>query len=196
MQDDTLMNPLDFLYLYNGGGVAVGDLNGDQRPDLYFAGNQVRNRLYLNQGDFRFRNVTKAAQVGAAEAWSTGVSVVDVNQDGRLDVYVSVGGPKAAGQSRANKLFVNQGLGADSIPSFEEKARAYGIANTGYTTHAAFFDYNRDGDLDLYVLNNAIRSALTARRKAPITSTGTTGTAPLRTCRRRRAFRSRDTGSG
>lgn len=156
VQDDTLMNSLNFLYLYNGGGVAVGDVNGDQRPDLYFAGNQVENRLYLNQGDVRFRDVTEQAGVGAAGTWSTGVSMIDVNQDGRLDVYVSVGGPNAAGESRANKLFVNQGPGADGTPSFEEKAHAYGIASAGYTTHAAFFDYDRDGDLDLYVLNNAM----------------------------------------
>lgn len=156
-EDDTLMNPLDFLYIYNGWGVGIGDANNDGRRDLYFAGNQVKNRLYLNQGNFQFDDVTKAAGVGADRVWSTGIAMVDVNQDGLLDIYVSAGGPPEAGTERANRLFVNQGLDADGVPSFKEQAKAYGIANAGYTTQAAFFDSDKDGDLDLYVLNNAMQ---------------------------------------
>jgi len=153
--DDSLMNPLDYFYVYNGGGVAAGDLNGDGQTDLYFAGNTVRNRLYLNQGDFDFRDVTTQAGVGAEGVWATGVTLVDINQDGRTDIYVSVGGPTAVTDDRANRLYVNQGPDENGVPTFEERAAAYGIADTGYSTHAAFFDYDKDRDLDLYVLNTA-----------------------------------------
>ncbi len=154
-EDDSLLNPLDFPNVYNGGGVAAGDLNGDGRPDLYFAGNTVENQLYLNEGNLQFRDVTDEAEVVAPNVWSTGVTLVDVNQDGWTDIYVSLGGPSEIVDGRANRLYVNQGTGADSIPTFEEKAAAYGIADAGYSTHAAFFDYDQDGDLDLYVLNSA-----------------------------------------
>lgn len=152
-EDDSLLNPLDFFYVYNGGGVAVGDLNGDGRSDLYFAGNAVSNRLYLNQGDFQFQEVTDAAGVAASDVWSTGVTLVDINQDGRTDLYVSVGGPSDVVDGRANRLFVNQGVGPNGIPTFRERAEEYGIADSSYSTHAAFFDSDQDGDLDLYVLN-------------------------------------------
>lgn len=92
-EEDSLINPVDFSNVYNGGGVAAGDLNGDGRTDLYFAGNVVDNRLYLNEGNFQFRDVTKTAGIGAPGVWSTGITLVDVNQDGRMDVYVSLGGP-------------------------------------------------------------------------------------------------------
>lgn len=164
-EDDSLLNPLDFFYVYNGGGVGVGDLNNDGRPDLYFAGNVVRNRLYLNQGDFQFRDVTARAGGAAVDAWSTGVTLVDVNQDGWLDVYVSVGGPPTKGDTFRNRLYVNQGAGEDGVPTFEERAEDYGIADASYSTHAGFFDYDRDGDLDLYVLNTArVRSRSGLRR--------------------------------
>ncbi|MFB6248107.1 MAG: VCBS repeat-containing protein [Salinibacter sp.] len=165
--DDSLMNPLDYFYVYNGGGVAAGDLNGDGRTDLYFAGNTVSNRLYLNEGDLQFRDVTETAGLAAEGAWSTGVTLVDINQDGRTDVYVSVGGPSGAAGARANRLYVNQGLTPDSIPTFEEQAAAYGIADPGYATHAAFFDYDKDRDLDLYVLNTA-----TVQRRRPSRRSG------------------------
>lgn len=156
-EDDTLMNPVDYRYLYNGGGVGIGDFNNDGRPDLYFTGNMVENRLYLNQGNFQFREVTAKAGVAAEGYWSTGVAVVDVNQDGLLDLYVCVGGPPSAGTDRANRLYVNQGIGENGVPSFKEQAEVYGIADSSYSTQAAFFDYDRDGDLDLYVLNNAMQ---------------------------------------
>lgn len=151
--DDTLMNPLAYFYVYNGGGVGAGDLNGNGRPDLYFAGNQSPNRLYLNQGNFRFQDVTESAGVGAEEVWSTGVALVDINQDGYTDIYVCVGGPPDVRADRSNRLFVNQGPNEEGVPRFEERAATYGVADSNYSTHAAFFDYDQDGDLDLYVLN-------------------------------------------
>lgn len=154
-KDDSLMNPLDFFYVYNGGGVAIGDVNGDGRPDLYFTGNTVENRLYLNEGDLQFRVVTDSAGVAAPNVWSTGVTLADVNQDGRTDIYVSVGGPSQKTADRANRLYINQGVGRDGVPTFEERAESFGIADAGYTTHSAFFDADQDGDLDLYVLNTA-----------------------------------------
>jgi enediyne biosynthesis protein E4 len=153
-EDDTLYNPLDFTYIYNGGGVAIGDFNNNGLPDIYFTGNQVPNRLYLNRGDFRFEDVTEAAGVAAAGIWSTGVSVVDINQNGLLDIYVSVAGPGADAE-RANLLFVNQGVDEDGVPRFVEQAEEHGIADTGYSTHAIFFDFDLDGHLDLFLLTNA-----------------------------------------
>ncbi len=155
VENDSLLNPIDYDYFYNGGGVGVGDVNNDGRPDLYFTGNAVDNRLYLNRGDFHFEDVTATAGVGAPGAWATGVAMVDINQDGWLDIYVCVAG-KVPPTERANLLFVNQGLNDQGVPTFEEKAEAYGIADTGYSVHAAFFDYDRDGDLDLYVLTNTV----------------------------------------
>lgn len=154
-ENDSLLNPFDLEYIYNGAGVGVGDFNGDGLPDLYFAGNTVDSKLYLNQGDFRFEDVTEATGVAAPDAWATGVAVVDINQDGRSDLYLSVAGPGAV-ETRANRLFVNQGVDGDGVPRFEEQAEAYGLADTGYSTQAAFFDYDRDGDLDLYLLTNAL----------------------------------------
>jgi len=168
VEDEPLLNPIDFDYLYNGGGVAVGDFNNDDRPDLYFTGNTVANRLYLNRGDFQFEDVTETARVGADGAWSTGVALVDINQDGRVDIYVCVAG-KVPPAQRANQLFINQGPGANGVPTFEESAAAYGLADTGYSTQAAFFDYDRDDDLDVYVLTNTVedvnRNAIHPRKK-------------------------------
>ena len=157
-ENDSLLNPFDLEYLYNGAGVGVGDFDGDGRPDLYFAGNTVDSELYLNRGDFQFEDVTDTAGVAAPDAWATGVAVVDINQDGRSDLYLSVAGPGAV-ETRANRLFINQGPGEDGVPRFEEQADAYGLADTGYSTQAAFFDYDRDGDLDLYLLTNALEDA-------------------------------------
>ena len=166
-EDDSLYNPIVFDYVYNGGGVAVGDFDRDGLDDVYFTGNQVPNALYLNRGRFRFEDVTDRAGVGASDVWATGVAAVDINADGWLDLYVSVAG-KVPDVQRANLLFVNQGTGADGIPRFTEEAAAYGLADTGYSTQAAFFDYDRDGDLDLYLLTNDIdeasRNSLRPRR--------------------------------
>lgn len=139
---------LNYTYLYNGGGVAAGDVNGDGRTDLYFTASMGPNALYLNQGDFRFEDVTDAAGVQDTTGWTTGVTMADVNADGHLDIYVCKSGPIGA-RHRANKLYVNEGDG-----TFTERAAAYGLDATAYSTHATFFDYDRDGDLDLYLLNN------------------------------------------
>ncbi|MGB3617636.1 MAG: VCBS repeat-containing protein, partial [Catalinimonas sp.] len=152
--DDTL-NALRYDYLYNGGGVAVGDLNGDGHLDLFFTGNQVSSRLYLGGGNLRFRDVTEAAGV-RTDRWCTGVALVDLDQDGRQDLYVSVAGPDPA--RRRNLLFVNQGNEADGTPRFREEAAAWGLDDDGYSTQATCFDYDRDGDLDLYLLTNALES--------------------------------------
>lgn len=150
--EDT--NVFTYRNYHNGGGVAIGDLNGDGRQDLYFTSNQDANRLYLNDGDWWFRDVTEASGVAGTRAWSTGVSLADVNGDGRLDIYVTNSGD-ISGDDRKNELFINQGTGEDGVPRFEERAEAYGLAHPGYSTHASFFDYDRDGDLDMYLLNNA-----------------------------------------
>ena len=150
------VNVLSYEYLYNGGGVAVGDLNGDGRPDLYFTSNQNANALYLNKGDFQFREVTAAAGVADRDGWTTGVTMADVNGDGRLDIYVCKSGWMGP-ERRRNKLYVHQGTGADGVPRFEERAAAYGLDDPAQSTHATFFDYDRDGDLDLYLLNHPVR---------------------------------------
>lgn len=142
-------NVLEYGYLYNGGGVAAGDLNNDGLIDLYFTGNMVGSHLYINKGDFKFEEQAKEAGVFAAGLWNTGVTMADVNGDGFLDMYVCRSAAKDP-DKRANLLFINNG-----DLTFTEKAAEYGIADTGYGTHATFFDYDRDGDLDLYVLNHS-----------------------------------------
>ena len=138
------------VYLYNGGGVAVGDIDNDGLPDIFFAGNMVSSRLYLNKGNMRFEDITESAGV-KTDRWATGATMVDINNDGYLDIYVSVSGPPwSRGESRANLLFINNRDG-----TFTEAAAKYGIADTGFTTHAVFFDYNGDGFLDLFLLNNS-----------------------------------------
>lgn len=138
---------------YNGGGVAVGDINNDGLVDIYFTGNQVPNRLFLNKGNFQFEDITEKAGVAGNQTWSTGVAMADVNGDGLLDIYVCNSGNIQKGASKNNELFLNRGN-----LTFEEVAESYGIADQGYTTHAAFFDYDNDGDLDLYILNNSYQA--------------------------------------
>jgi hypothetical protein len=154
-EDDTLFNALDFDYVYNGAGVAVADFDGDGRQDLFFGGNMVSSRLYLNRGQLKFDDATDAAGVHTTR-WITGSTVVDINQDGRPDLYLSVAGPDST--KRGNLLFVNQGVDAKGVLHFVEQAAKYGIADVGYDTHAVFFDYDHDGDLDLYVLRNALEA--------------------------------------
>ena len=147
-------NVFTYRHYYNGGGVAVGDVNGDGRADIYFTSNQESNRLYLNRGDWWFDDVTDASGTGGERAWSTGVSLVDINGDGRLDIYVCNSG-ELEGDDRRNELFVNQGTDESGVPQFTEQAAAFNLDDAGYGTHAAFFDYDGDGDLDMYLLNNA-----------------------------------------
>ena len=164
-EDDSVHNALDFDYMYNGAGVGVADFDGDGREDLFFGGNMVTSRLYLNRGALKFDDVTAAAGI-TTDRWITGVTIVDINQDGRPDIYLSVAGPDST--KRGNLLFVNQGVDRNGMPTFVERAKQYGIADVGYDTHAVFFDYDRDGDLDLYVLRNALeafnRNTIRAKR--------------------------------
>ena len=151
-ENDT-MNILSFEYVYNGGGVAIADFNQDSLPDIFFTGNQVPNALYLNQGNFQFKEVSKEAGITAPDQWSYGVSLVDINADNKMDIYVA-NTVHQPGDRRANLLFVNQGNDEAGVPIFKEEAVSYGIADTGHSVMGAFFDYDRDGDLDLYVLTN------------------------------------------
>src|SRR5947207_2424834 len=138
------------VYLYNGAGVAVGDIDNYGLPDVFFAGNMVSSSLYLNKGNMRFEDITESAGVQTT-AWATGVTMVDINNDGFLDVYVSVSGAeRSQGRDRANRLFINNG-----DRTFTEAAARYGIADTGFATHAVFVDYDGDGYLDLFLLNNS-----------------------------------------
>ncbi len=153
-ENDTL-NPIDVTNIYNGGGVGVGDFNNDGLQDLYFTGNVVPNKLYLNKGKLKFEDVTKESNVGGEGRWCKGVSVVDINNDGWQDIYLSVSMEKDP-QQRQNLLYVNQGLDKNGIPVFKEMAAEYGLNDTSHTTMAAFFDYDNDGDLDVYLAVNEI----------------------------------------
>ncbi|RFM28490.1 VCBS repeat-containing protein [Deminuibacter soli] len=153
-ESDTI-NILNQANIYNGGGVGTGDFNNDGLPDLYFAGNMVSNKLYLNKGGMDFTDVTDAAGVGGNGHWCTGVSVVDINNDGLQDIYVCASFRKDA-RLRTNLLYINQGVGKDGIPTFKESAAAYGLDDTGFSTQAYFFDYDKDGDLDLYLVTNEL----------------------------------------
>ncbi len=154
---DKDFNIYTYRNFYNGGGVALGDINGDDLVDIYFSGNMQSNRLYLNKGDFTFEDITLQAEVAGQAAWSTGVTMADVNGDGQLDIYVCNSGD-LAGDKKQNELFINLGASEDGVVRFEEQAEKYGLADQGYGTHAAFFDYDKDGDLDAYLLNNSYRS--------------------------------------
>lgn len=144
------LNVLTDPYVYNGAGVAVGDIDNDGLPDLFFTGNMVSSRLYHNKGHFQFEDITERAGV-KTNRWATGATMVDINNDGYPDIYVSVSGPPwSKGRDRANLLFINNRNG-----TFTEAAARYGIADTGFTTHAVFFDYNGDGCLDLFLLENS-----------------------------------------
>ncbi|WP_183557048.1 VCBS repeat-containing protein [Mucilaginibacter sp. SP1R1] len=156
--ENDKINPLTMLNIYNGGGVGIGDFNKDGLQDIYFVGNAVSNRLYLNKGDMKFEDVTTTAGVGGKGGWGRGVAVVDINNDGLPDIYVcntllddSV--------KRINLLYVNQGVGKDGILRFKEMAKEYGLDINVHSTMASFFDYDNDGDLDMYLtVNEAIAS--------------------------------------
>ena len=154
---DEEFNVYTYRNFYNGAGVGIGDVNNDNLPDLFFCGNQQDNKLYLNRGNFQFQDITEQSGVASTGVWSTGVSFADVNGDGWLDIYVCKSG-NVEGENRHNELFINNGPQADGLVTFSEQAKEYGIADVGLSIHAAFFDYDRDGDLDCYLLNNSIRS--------------------------------------
>lgn len=152
LTEDEQFNIIEYLYFYNGGGVAIGDLNGDLLPEIFFTSNQGANRLYLNKGNISFEDITAQSGIGGAGNWKTGVVMADVNADGLLDIYVcGVGGYK--GFTGYNQLFINKGN-----MTFTEEASKYGLDFHGFSTQAGFFDYDLDGDLDMYLLNHSVHS--------------------------------------
>ena len=148
LKEDSQNNILRYEYFYNGGGVAVGDLDGDGLDEIFFTGNMTGNKLYRNLGNLRFEDITKSAGVSGKDSWTTGVSFADVNGDGLLDIYVCYSG-KGPAETRQNELWINLGN-----LKFEEKAADFGLADQSNSTQGLFFDFDRDGDLDLYLLNH------------------------------------------
>jgi enediyne biosynthesis protein E4 len=153
VEETDSFNILTYEYIYNGGGVGIADFNNDGNQDIFFSGNQVPNRLYLNHGGFKFEDITEAANINVRGRWNSGVSIVDINNDGWLDIYVCAT-MKPDSLDRRNMLFINNGLNGNGVPTFSEKASDYKLDDTGFSVSAAFFDYDRDGDLDVYVLTN------------------------------------------
>lgn len=165
VEDSDRLNIIQYLYFYNGGGVAVGDINNDGLPDIYFTSNLGSNKLYLNQGNLKFKDITAQAGVGGTANWTTGVTMADVNGDGWLDIYVCEVGGYLHLKGR-NRLYINNGN-----LTFTEQAEKYNLHFSGFATHASFFDYDRDGDLDVYLLNHSVHANYTfsdlALRYAP-----------------------------
>lgn len=151
VRESEEFNVLTFGYFYNGGGIAIGDINNDGLPDIYCTGNMMASHLYLNQGDFTFKEIAVSAGVSAEGLWNTGVTMVDVNADGWLDIYVCRSAA-ALGVRRKNQLFIN-----NRNLTFSESSALFGLDDQGYSTQAAFLDYDRDGDLDMYLLNHSIQ---------------------------------------
>ena len=145
-------NVYKYRNFYNGGGVSVGDINNDNLLDIYFTSNQNQNKLYLNKGNLKFQDISEVAGVGGKKPWSTGVTMVDINGDGLLDIYVCNSGD-LKGENKQNELFINNG-----DLTFTEKASAYNLGDKGFSTHASFFDFDKDGDLDVYILNNSYQA--------------------------------------
>lgn len=166
IETNDSINILNFEYLYNGGGISVGNLNGDSLPDIFFSGNQIASQIYINKGDLRFQNITNFSGIDTSNLWSTGVNLIDINQDGLDDIYLCVGGMGNRSEF-PNKLFINNG-----DLTFTESAGDYGLDDSGESIQSVFFDYDLDGDLDLYLLTGGgfEKSALSLR---PINNRGT-----------------------
>ena len=160
---DNKFNLFKYMYFYNGSGVGAADFNNDGLTDLFFGSNQHNNRLFLNDGaGIHFKDVTQQAGIPADGGWTSGISVVDINNDGLMDIYVCRVGKYEVLQSR-NLLLVNQGIDKNGIPSFIDKATEYGLDFSGFSTQAAFFDYDLDGDLDMFLLNHSVHENGTFR---------------------------------
>ena len=157
---------MTYEYAYNGAGIAAGDINNDGFADLYFSGNSVPNKLFLNKGKWRFEDITAHSRTAGRADWKTGVTMADVNGDGWLDIYVCYSG-NAPGEgynlpvvkdypNRSNQLFINNGCEPGGVPTFTERAKEYGLDAIGtFSTQAYFFDYDIDGDLDMFLVNHA-----------------------------------------
>lgn len=156
IEENEENNVLRYGYFYNGGGVAAADFNNDGLVDLYFTGNMVANKMYLNRGDMEFEDVSEKSGTGLNDGWKTGVSLVDINDDGWVDIFVCRAGAQDP-RLRTKMLYVNNGKTADGIPTFTEKAAEYGLNDASYTTQAVFFDYDRDGDTDCFLLNHSLQ---------------------------------------
>lgn len=160
LRESAQQNVLTYEYYYNGAGLAIADFNQDELPDIYFVSNLEPNRFYLNQGNLSFKDVTKAVNLGGKRGFYTGVATVDINADGLLDLYVCKSGRFDNPDLRRNELYINQGIGKDNLPIFKESAKSYGLDIPAYSTQASFFDYDKDGDLDLFLINHEIDTYL------------------------------------
>src|SRR6185295_18826690 len=154
-------NVLNYSYFYNGAGVAIGDINNDGLQDILFTGNMVKNRLYLNKGNFKFEDITVRSGVADKQGWCTGATMADINDDGKLDIYICRSADGTP-ERRENLLFINNG-----DLTFSEKAREYGLANQGYSTQSAFFDYDKDGDIDCFIINHSLQKYTSEVQERP-----------------------------
>ncbi len=148
-------NMFKYMYFYNGAGIGAGDFNNDGLIDLFFSSNQGQNKIYLNQGKLKFKDVTAEAQIPQDGGWSTGVSVVDINNDGLLDIYICRVGNFETLHSK-NQLLICQGIDKNGVPFYKDEAHEYGLDFSGFSTQAVFFDYDMDGDLDMFLLNHSV----------------------------------------
>lgn len=170
--ENDSINPIDNATVYNGGGVGIGDFNNDGLPDIYFVGNMVPNKLYLNKGNFRFEDVTARSGVDGKARWGRGAAVIDINNDGLPDIYVCNSFANEP-RKRQNLLYINQGVNANGVPVFKEEAKEYGLDSQLFSTMASFFDYDNDGDLDMYLTVNEPNPAEFPNQFRPINITGT-----------------------
>jgi hypothetical protein len=164
VKENLYFNFLNYTYIYNGGGVAVGDINNDGLDDLFFTSNQESNKLYLNKGDFEFKDITKKANIADKNGWTTGTTMVDINNDGWLDIYVCKSGSLNNNAKRRNKLYINQ-----KNNTFKESSKQFGLGHFGFSTQAYFFDFDNDNDLDLYLVNHR-KDFRISERKEPYNS--------------------------